>query len=58
MEHASAGVASVGAGVDAGARPAAGSDDGARVRTTSRVAALCAQAFCWCPVQVDFSLKI
>jgi hypothetical protein len=37
---------------------AAGGDGGARVRTTSRVAALCAQVFCWCPVQVDFSLKI
>jgi hypothetical protein len=57
MEHASAGVASGGAGIDAGARPAAGGDGGARVRTTSRVAALCAQTFCWCPVQVDFSQK-
>jgi hypothetical protein len=40
MEHASVGVASGGAGVDAGARPAAGGDGGARARTTSRVAAL------------------
>jgi hypothetical protein len=38
MEHASASVASGSAGVDAGARPAAGGDGGARVRTTSRVA--------------------
>jgi hypothetical protein len=37
MEHASAGVASGGAGVDAGARPAAGGNGGARARTTSRV---------------------
>jgi hypothetical protein len=40
VERASVGVASDGAGVDAGARPAAGGDGGARARTTSRAAAL------------------
>jgi hypothetical protein len=37
MEHASAGVASGGAGMDARARPAAGGDGDARARMTSRV---------------------